>query len=126
MRRNKFKRYRVAFPTRIKYKSLPYNENLKKIVKIALIVGILYIFLGDKGGLIRFIELKIEKNRLQNEIEQLIEENKKVREEIKALRTDKKFIERIARDELGLVKKGEIVYKFITVKEKEKEKEKEK
>ena len=124
MRRNKFKRYRVAFPTRIKYKSLPYNENLKKIVKIALIVGILYIFLGDKGGLIRFIELKIEKNRLQNEIEQLIEENKKVREEIKALRTDKKFIERIARDELGLVKKGEIVYKFITVKEKEKEKEK--
>jgi cell division protein FtsB len=122
MRRNKFKRYRVAFPTRIKYKSLPYNENLKKIVKIALIVGILYIFLGDKGGLIRFIELKIEKNRLQNEIEQLIEENKKVREEIKALRTDKKFIERIARDELGLVKKGEIVYKFITVKEKEKEK----
>ena len=124
MRRNKFKRYRVAFPTRIKYKSLPYNENLKKIVKIALIVGILYIFLGDKGGLIRFIELKIEKNRLQNEIEQLIEENKKVREEIKALRTDKKFIERIAREELGLVKKGEIVYKFITVKEKEKEKEK--
>ena len=120
MRRNKFKRYRVAFPTRIKYKSLPYNENLKKIVKIALIVGILYIFLGDKGGLIRFIELKIEKNRLQNEIEQLIEENKKVREEIKALRTDKKFIERIAREELGLVKKGEIVYKFITVKEKEK------
>ncbi|MFH1823633.1 MAG: septum formation initiator family protein [Candidatus Firestonebacteria bacterium] len=119
-KRNRFKRYKIKLPTKIKYKNLPYSENLKKIIKIFLIIGILYLFLGGRTGLVRLIEFKMERNKLQNENNQMTEENKKALEEIKALNSDPKFIERIAREELGLVKKGEIVYRFITVKKKDK------
>jgi len=43
---------------------------------------------------------------------ELRRENERLRVEIDNLRTNKKYIEELARRELGLVKKGEIVYQF--------------
>lgn len=45
------------------------------------------------------------------------EENRRAAAEIQALRSDLKTLERLAREELGLIKKGEVVYKFIVKKE---------
>jgi len=43
----------------------------------------------------------------------LREENRKLAQQIERMKKNKKEeVERIAREELGLVKKGEIVYKF--------------
>ncbi len=42
----------------------------------------------------------------------LEEDNQKLREEVKRLQTDKRYIEEIARRELGMVKEGEIIYQF--------------
>ena len=39
-------------------------------------------------------------------------ENQKLREEVKRLKSDKRYIEEIARKELGMVKEGEIIYQF--------------
>ncbi|NIS60937.1 MAG: septum formation initiator family protein, partial [Proteobacteria bacterium] len=57
--------------------------------------------------------------RLRGELEEiervnaeLRTENDKLRAEIDNLRTNKKYIEELARRELGLVKKGEIIYQF--------------
>ena len=47
------------------------------------------------------------------------EENRKAAAEILALKNDSKMVERIAREELGLIKKGEVVYKFNIKKENE-------
>jgi len=40
------------------------------------------------------------------------EENRRLREEMKRLQNEKRYIEEIARKELGLVKEGEIIYQF--------------
>ncbi len=53
-------------------------------------------------------ELK-EIERVNMELQQ---ENDRLRAEIDNLRTNKKYVEELARRELGLVKKGEIVYQF--------------
>jgi cell division protein FtsB/cell division protein DivIC len=37
-----------------------------------------------------------------------------LREEVKRLQRDKRYIEEIARKELGMVKEGEIIYQFDT------------
>ena len=61
--------------------------------------------------------------RIEEENKRLIQENKRLEEEIKALERDPFYIEKIAREELGMVKKGEIVYEIISsepLKEKQK------
>lgn len=40
------------------------------------------------------------------------EENQKLREEVRLLQHEKRYIEEIARKELGMVKEGEIIYQF--------------
>jgi cell division protein FtsB/cell division protein DivIC len=42
------------------------------------------------------------------------EENRKLKEEVRRLQTERKYIEEIARKELGMVKEGEIIYQFDT------------
>jgi cell division protein FtsB len=51
---------------------------------------------------------------LEREIDQLTAANAAVAEEVRILRTDPARVEAIAREELGLVKPGELVYEFRT------------
>jgi cell division protein FtsB len=50
--------------------------------------------------------------QLEKEIEMFEEQNKDLEQEIEALENDPQAVERIARERLGLIKEGEIKYKF--------------
>lgn len=66
---------------------------------------------GERG----FIHLyRMEKDRQAHveRITNLEKENQALLEEIKRLRTDKEYLESVARTELGLVKDNEILYRF--------------
>ena len=52
--------------------------------------------------------------RIKDKNFKLEEENQKLKEEVKRLQSDKRYIEEIARKELGMVKEGEIIYQFDT------------
>jgi cell division protein FtsB len=85
------------------------------IVRIAFgVFGVLTIamlllaILNDKGALqVRAQAQKL--NVLQSEISKLDKENKELANEIQKLRTDPNTIEKFAREELKLVKPGEII-----------------
>jgi cell division protein FtsB len=85
------------------------------LVRIALAVfGLLTIAMlllavfNDKGALqVRAQAAKL--GAIEGEINQLDTENKQLNAEIQALRTDPTTIEKFAREELKLVKPGEIV-----------------
>jgi cell division protein FtsB len=73
------------------------------------------LFFGIIGGrsLMQIYHLKEEREKIRITNARLREENQKLAEQIERMRHNKKEeIERIAREELGLVKKGELVYKF--------------
>jgi cell division protein FtsB len=72
---------------------------------------IFFTFFGDKG-LLKVYRLRRELKEIQRANVELQQENERLRAEINNLRTNKKYIEELARRELGLVKKGEIVYQF--------------
>lgn len=55
---------------------------------------------------------KAEKARIQAEIEKLAEENKKIQLQLEDMQSDE-YIEKIARERLGLIKPGE--YMFVDV-----------
>ncbi len=76
------------------------------------ISGMLLFALFGSRGLIQIYKLKEERDRIQAGNARLQEENRRLEEQINRLRTDKEEVEKIAREERGMVRKGEIVYQF--------------
>ena len=77
---------------------------------VVAIIALLTIF-GDRG-LIRIYKLSKERDSIKTYNEQIREENASMKDEIHRLKTDDKYIEIIARKELGMVGKNELVYQF--------------
>ena len=74
------------------------------------IVGLLTIF-GDRG-LIRVYKLSKERDSIKNYNEKIKAENTAMKEEMELLKNDDKYIELIARKELGMIGTNELVYQF--------------
>ena len=66
---------------------------------------------GDKGFLAMW-EKQHELARLESETADIKSVNAKLRQEIWRLRNDLEYIEKIAREELRLVRPGEVVFEF--------------
>ena len=56
--------------------------------------------------------LKNENKRIEKKIEDLEAQNSAYREEIKALKQDERYIEKILREELGMIKDKEKIFRF--------------
>jgi len=65
----------------------------------------------DPGGLRKARRLADEAGRVEADNARLAEENARLSREVKALRTDPSAMERAAREDLGLVRPGERVYR---------------
>lgn len=63
-------------------------------------------------GLIHLYRTEMERKAYVDRIHQLAEENQTLLEEVHRLRTDMEYIESVARKELSLIKKNEIIYRF--------------
>lgn len=79
--------------------------------------GICAILLGaavlGRDGLLSVIVNQRRLEDLRGAVARLGEDNRLLRKQIRSLRKDLTSIERIAREDLGLVKPGETVYEFI-------------
>lgn len=73
---------------------------------------LLSFFFGDMGF---FKAIKMQKNHatIQKDIRSLKLENVHLVHQIEGLQNDPFYIERLARDRLGLVREGELVYEFF-------------
>jgi cell division protein FtsB len=81
------------------------------IVLVAILVILLYSCFSERG-LVNVFSLKKELAEIEADKRNLTAENEKLKEYMYLLRNNKRFIENIAREELGLVRNGEIVYFF--------------
>jgi len=71
------------------------------------------IWLGfGEQGLIHLYHTEMERKAYVERIHRLAEENQALLEEVHRLRTDMEYIESVARKELSLIKKNEIIYRF--------------
>lgn len=66
---------------------------------------------GERGAL-HLWRLRAEKAKLDEENFRLQKENEGLRQRISKLRNDDFYLEKIAREELNLVRPGEIIYRF--------------
>lgn len=83
-----------------------------------LSAGVVAFLLGSawlgRDGYLAVLENRERVSALRREIGEIRTRNKALRAEIRSLRSDMRAIERIAREDLGLVKRGEIVYEFVS------------
>lgn len=56
--------------------------------------------------------LESENKRIEKRIENLEAQNKAYRDEIKALKQDERYIEKVLREELGMIKDKEKIFRF--------------
>lgn len=82
-----------------------------RLVGILLLVLVVASIVGNRG-LVRLYHMQQSRTALEREIEQLTAANAGLAEEVRALRNDPGRVEAIAREDLGLVKPGELVYEF--------------
>ena len=80
------------------------------IMIVLLVMGFLILF--GKKGLIDNYKMQQMVKELSTTNEQMLKDNNKLKQEILLLRKDPIYIERLARDELGMVKKGDIIYRM--------------
>lgn len=73
----------------------------------------LFTLFGERG-LLHLWRLQGEKKRLDESNFLLQRENELLRERIYRLRHDDAYLEKVAREELGLVRDGEIIYRFAS------------
>ena len=92
--------------------SLSLKQKAIWILFIVLIISVIVISLVGDNGVLELYRRKLIYQHLDAEISKLLQENEWLKEEIRLLREDPFTIEKIAREELGLVKPGEIVCLF--------------
>ena len=63
-------------------------------------------------GLLRIFELKQDKNKIDARLADNKTENEKLKREIVALKSDRRYLETIARKDFGLVRSNEVIYQF--------------
>jgi cell division protein FtsB len=80
------------------------------LLAMAIVAVPLRVF--DEQGLSRYRELKRELSEIDALNERLQREVGDLDRDVRLLRTDPAAIERIARDELGMIREGEIVFQF--------------
>ena len=73
----------------------------------------LYTIVGDRGA-IHLWRLQGEKAKLDGQNYRLHRDNEALRQRIFRLRNDDAYLEMIAREELNLVRPGEVIYRFST------------
>ena len=83
------------------------------ILILSLVAVLLFAWLTfGRHGLIDLYKMQKEKERYLSIIKDLKEKNMLLANEIIRLRGDPKYLESVARKELGLVKENEIIYRF--------------
>ena len=77
---------------------------------IVLLLG--WTSVVGEGGLIRIRMLRDQESRLTAKVVGLEGDNAQLRENVRRLNDDDRYIERVARESQGLVRDGETVYRF--------------
>ena len=69
------------------------------------------LLFGD-AGLLRYIELNKTKNGLEKQLVEINRQNEQIRTQIKLLKEDPFYKEKLAREEFGLAKPDEYIFKY--------------
>jgi cell division protein FtsB len=87
------------------------KRHLREILVVALLLLAVHDVFGAHGFLAMWRTQK-QLTQMRADIERLSKENNQMTNQVTALKTDPDTIERIAREQMGLAKPGELIFKL--------------
>ena len=87
-------------------------QNRIMIFPLILILGGLFLISNDMG-IVKWYQLRKERNRIQSEIDQFIKDEAVLTKELDRLKNDEDYMKKIAREKFHMVKPGEKVFRVI-------------
>ena len=81
------------------------------LLGLALLLLAIHDLFGSHG-LLAMRRTQSQMQQLRGEIDRLNQQNGELNKQVKALRSDPKAVERIAREEMGLARPGEMIFKL--------------
>jgi len=91
-----------------------FLEFVRRNLTWFLVVGFVLLLIQDIFGTHGVLAMRrslVQAQSMQKQIDELNEENQKLQDNVKSLKSDPTAIERIAREEMGLARPGEFVFK---------------
>ena len=82
------------------------------LTPLAIVAFILFFTVFGERGLLRINHLHRDRDEMQKRLQELQGENDKLKREIAALQSDRRYLESIARRDFGLVRGNEVIYQF--------------
>ena len=81
---------------------------------VAALILLVFAFAAVYGehGLIHLLRMRSEQRELEHTAFDLQQQNERLRERIQRLQSDDHYLEKLARERLGLVRKGEMLYRL--------------
>jgi len=88
-----------------------FRRHMREILVVALLLLAVHDVFGEHGFLAMWRTQK-QLTQLRGDIDRLNKENTQMTNQVTALKTDPETIERIAREQMGLAKPGELIFKL--------------
>jgi cell division protein FtsL len=88
---------------------------LRRNMSILLVAGLLLLVVQDifgTHGVLAMRRAQKEAAKVKQEIQQIDTQNRQLEDSVKSLKSDPQTIERIAREEMGLARPGEYIFKI--------------
>lgn len=95
------------------------RKTLIRVALIALCVWLAYQVVASEHGLVKMAQTKSELRRLEAESTLLLQEKSKLNQTAKLYQNNPFLLEKALRDELGMVRQNELVYRFNDIPENE-------
>ena len=98
-----------------KRKKQQRGERLHRALRYALGALLLLVFMNGifgENGYLAMRRARADVDRIRKELQQLNEENRQLAGDIHGLKSDPAAIERVAREEMGLARPGELVFRL--------------
>jgi cell division protein FtsB len=87
------------------------RKNARQILGVALFALLVHDVFGPHG-FIAMRRTQKEIDQIREQIVKMNDQNKSLTEQVTSLKSDPKSIERIAREEMGLARPGEMIFKI--------------
>lgn len=87
------------------------SRNLYALILFVIVLSFLAVIYLP--SFTKYQELRRQEKILEENIETLQSDNEKLMEEERLLQSDVKYLEKVLREDMGLVKPGEVVYKLV-------------
>lgn len=116
MPRRKKKFYRlleVDLLDRLKKETVQRKKTIKRFLLLLLAVFVVYSFFSGPYGFLRLVSLFKEKQEVKLEIKELEAEIMDMEQRKEKLENDSFYLEKEAREKLGMAREDEKIYKFV-------------